>query len=165
MRKTIFACLACLLILAGARSTARAVPAGPQISVAVDGSVTPDLIPDLLAYRLYFQAMAEPSNASAFQLARMRGKLAPLKLSDADFKTMAAALEEFYDAHVALNARLDELHKAGAADAKAMAGLKAESDAVVARTLRRLLRELSAEAADRLVNYVKGEKRNMKILS
>ena len=61
----------------------------------VDGSVTPQLIPDTVAYRMFFQLMSEPANATPHELARQRANLAPAKLSSADLAVVFQVLVGF----------------------------------------------------------------------
>ncbi len=108
----IAATVACILADA-AQNAARApfaapvrVQSAPDPPGTIDGAKNPELIPDLDAYRLFFMAIAEPSGATTRQLARLRGKLACLNLSDRDFNTVVAILAEFDTNKKILNSRL-----------------------------------------------------------
>jgi hypothetical protein len=72
-------------------SRSRILPAG-----TIDGSKTPDLIPDVLAYRLVFAAFSEPAGASPAQLNRQRAKLSQLELNVRDSTCFLAPLADFH---------------------------------------------------------------------
>ncbi len=75
---------------------------------SIDGSINPELIPDIVAYRLFFTALGEKSSSKAanqFQAqsmpvphiasAKQKAQLAPLNLSDSDSTTLIDSLAAF----------------------------------------------------------------------
>ena len=78
------------------KSGKRMLPGG------IDGAVTPELVPDAVAYNLFFSAVAEPADASPAQLIRERAKLARAQLSDADVAALIPILADFQQRQRAL---------------------------------------------------------------
>lgn len=62
------------------------------LPVAVDGSKTPGLIPDQLAYRHFLMALAEPQSANPEAIARRSALLATTGLSAGDQQALVSAL-------------------------------------------------------------------------
>lgn len=60
----------------------------------IDGSKTPALIPDSVAYRYFFGAVSEPPNASAEQRKRQAAKLVPASLTNEELQTAYVILAE-----------------------------------------------------------------------
>src|SRR5437867_1277858 len=52
--------------------------AAVQSAGTIHGSKTPELIPDSMAYQLFFRAMSEPPNPSPAQRARQLSRLRPI---------------------------------------------------------------------------------------
>ena len=61
----------------------------------VDGSVTPELIPDSVAYSLFLSNVAEPLNGTPEQQHRERAKLDRAELSEPDILAMLLILDTF----------------------------------------------------------------------
>jgi hypothetical protein len=105
----VFVCLCCMTFLS-TRSNAQhashlaAPPRQGQILPpgTIDGSKTPEVIPDVIAYRLVFAAFSEPADAAPAQLARQGAKLSQLKLSDSDAVAVTFALSDFHSRYSAL---------------------------------------------------------------
>src|SRR5579885_1676252 len=65
----------------------------------IDGSEHPELIPDSIAYRLFFLLVAEPLDASEKDKARQRAFLEASGLEGDDLESAVNVLAEFEDEH------------------------------------------------------------------
>jgi len=119
-----------------------ALPSG-----TIDGQVTPELIPDVVAFRLFFTALAVDANPSAAQQQRQESLLCAAHLSDTDKHMLLLALPDF-------KARLDNV-------AAASATLGA-FDRVAQDTVSRLQSTMSPAGFQSLLDHVRGQKRYMK---
>src|ERR1700722_17006536 len=63
----------------------------------IDGSKTPDLISDSMAFRLVLSGFAEPANPTAEQAARQHRKLANIAKTEADLKAFSTVLAGFQE--------------------------------------------------------------------
>lgn len=61
----------------------------------IDGSKTPSLVPDAVAFRLVFSGLAEPPNATEEQAARLNRKIASIAVTDYDRRVMSLILATF----------------------------------------------------------------------
>ena len=84
----------------------------PDVTAApadmIDGAEHPELIPDSIAYRLYFIMVAEPADASDRQRARQRALLKQAHLRDQDIQPAFEALATFRAQYDDLVARYNE---------------------------------------------------------
>jgi len=79
----------------------QAQAAGGDPPDTIDGAKHPELIPDEVAYRLIFLAVAEPEGAPAERTALARAKIAPARLSEDDavaFLSLLTAFRKQFDA-------------------------------------------------------------------
>src|SRR5262252_3464328 len=96
MRERFSCSVGCLLLALSASRGAAASqepPSQPPASgrpagVIVDGSKTPELIPDRVAAGMFFSAIAIPLNADKKSVDSMKAKLARMKLSAGDMATL-----------------------------------------------------------------------------
>ncbi len=119
--------------------------------VLVDGSKHPEQIPDDLAYRHYFLAVATHEQPSAGENARQRAQLAPLGLCEADRQQIVQQLGRMITQLDAIEA---ESEASDGTDA-VLAGFKARHDALVSQTTATVRGALSADGASRLSRYIK----------
>ncbi|HEX3683890.1 MAG TPA: hypothetical protein VHU83_15250 [Bryobacteraceae bacterium] len=63
---------------------------------AIDGSKTPELIPDSVAFRMFFEAISEPPQPTAEQVRRQRSKLLRAQLSEGDLNVVQSEMETFH---------------------------------------------------------------------
>lgn len=74
------------------------IPPHTSIPGAIDGSKTPELIPDSVAFRMFFEAISEPPLPTAEQVRRQRSKLLRARLSEEDLNAVQSEMEEFHTA-------------------------------------------------------------------
>lgn len=136
----------------------------PQ-SAVVDGSVNPELIPDLTAYRLYLLTVSRPSNATDSEVRRQSAQILRLGISDADRKVLISSLQNFKTLYNDWIESFNQRAKA-AWDAQETLDTQtylAQRDQIVQSTLDGLQAGLSHDGWVRLNAMVKSEKKNMKI--
>jgi hypothetical protein len=124
--------------------------------------MTPALIPDSVAYRLFFVTVAEPPQPTDQQARRQRSRLAGVKLTDDEYKGVVAALSEFKAAHEALQLKYSEIAEHGGFVEEST--LTSERDAIVESTRGKLKARLSAVAMASLDAYIQKEKSRMKVI-
>lgn len=73
--------------------------------ILVDGSKTPDKIPDWLAYRHFIRAISESTGASVEEKSRRESRLAPIGFSKADHDITISALSGAREQLVAFEAQ------------------------------------------------------------
>lgn len=112
----------------------------------IDGQATPDLIPDVVAFRLFFTAVALDSGPSATQIAKQNSKLCGIHLSQDDKSILVQTLSNF-------NAQL--------AMAQA-AQVQTSFDTVAQNTVNLLQTMMSPDGFQRLQAYVRIQKKLMK---
>lgn len=128
----------------------------------IDGSVTPSLIPDSVAYRLFFVTVSEPTLPSASQVRRQRSRLAGAKLTSEEYDNVVAILSNFKAAHDSLQLKYSEIAShGGVIDGNT---LNSERDAIVEHTRGELKNHLSRESMASLDAYIQKEKTRMKII-
>jgi hypothetical protein len=120
-------------------------PQAPLPSGSVDGAVNPEAIPDVVAFRLFFAALVA-SSSSATQVTQSELTFSSLQLTDADKATFARALATFRN-------KLDT-----ASALKTATNL----DALSQDCVQALKQSMSPDGFDRLLIYVRAEKRRMK---
>ena len=127
----------------------------------INGAITPDLIPDSVAYRMVFLSLAEPSTASTEQVDRQHIKLSHLHLNQSDEQSLVTVLVLFQDQYTTM---LDTFNKTfSSGQAPDTASLHAERDDLVQNTRNLLAAQLSSAGMLMLDTFVRGAKRNMKI--
>ena len=141
--------------------------AGAASTQLIDGSVNPEKIPDLTAYRLVFLVVGKTPNArpedQAKELSRQQGLLNKIGLSDEDSQLLISILDDFRVQYAALTQQYNASAKALAAKGQA-ADSKAfvvQRDNLVQAT-RNKLQALTPEEASQLDQHVRREKKNMK---
>ncbi len=154
LRKITLFIIACLAInlTAFAQADKRAVfPSG-----AIDGSANPELIPDIVAYRLFFSVVDEGpqsvSGSSANLSAKQKAKLSPIQLNDTDQQTICETLSAFKGNLVNAVAG-----KSGASSSPSL-------DDVTQNALNALKSKMSSDGFQRLKGHVQEQKKYMKIV-
>jgi hypothetical protein len=132
----------------------------------IDGSKSPELIPDDTAYRLFFVSVATPPNPTADQLRRQRGKLGIVQLTEPDLQILISTLSQFYVQYADFRNREN-----AAADLTRAQGLPinvrasgARRDALVQQFLDELKSELTPAGVAALDAHVQREKTRMKMV-
>ena len=163
----------CSLFLAGAclaqggqtaeKPTQRPITATILPPGTIDGSKTPELIPDATAYRLFFAAISEPSIKTSREAERERVKLLPAELTPEDLQVVIAVLDSFFDQKRDLELRYKKLRSGVSTAAKANIeqALSTERDALVSNTRDTLSSRLSIEGLLKLDRLVQREKARM----
>jgi hypothetical protein len=157
--------------------SAAAAPAAVQPQTApsdppgtIDGSKNPELIPDIVAYRLVLLGIAEPENATDAQQARFRAKIASAQLNEDDLQMLLGILGTFQNQMDALTAQAnqilarDPIPFAGTPDYQSLVGLSKQREPVFNQAMSALSARLSADGAAKLQAYVESAKRGMKYL-
>ena len=131
-----------------------------------DGAEHPELIPDAVAYRLFFITVAEATEATDEQKARQRAYLATAGLEDQDIQSAVEVLATFkaqYDDLVKrYNESVDAANRIGATPE--LATFLARQDALVESTRDSLKAVLSPEGVSRFDAHLQREKRHMKVV-
>lgn len=113
----------------------------------IDGSVSPNLIPDRMAYRLVFISLTLPASPSQHDLARQKAHLLQIGLSSADQTILLQAIAAFATAYSSWE------QAAGHTDDQAWA--------IVQNTRNALESQLSADGNSKFSAYVALAKRQM----
>ena len=143
----------------------------PDPPGTIDGAKNPELIPDTVAYRLLFLAIAEPENATEEQKARARGKMSPAGLSESDAEAFLLLLVQFDHGMTAINAQISKIRDRNplalsplSADGQQVIQLTSQSNQLVSDTIAALPERLSPEGLIQLQDFLQLAKRGMKII-
>lgn len=153
----------------GVTSGAEGQAAGSDSPDTIDGAKHPELIPDDVAYRLVFLAIAEPENAPAARIALARAKIAPAGLGADDTAAFLALLTAFRKQFDALNAQETDLLQRNFAVhplstvAEQLRGIRAQRAKLFAETIAALPARLSDEGMAKLEEHLQREKHAMKM--
>lgn len=141
--------------------------AGAASTQLIDGSVNPEKIPDVTAYRLFFLVFGKTPNArpedQAKELNRQQGILNKIGLSAEERLLLISILDDFRVQYAALTQQYN-----ASAEALAAKGQVANSKAFVVQrdnlvqATRDKLQALTPEGANQLDQHVQREKRGMK---
>ena len=140
----------------------RAAPVQP---VMIDGAKHPELIPDLVAYRLFFITVSEPQQATAEQRARQRAQLLTAGLKEGDLQHASSVLAtfkaEYGDLVERYNESVDVANRSG--KAPDLQTFLSQQDELVQATREALAGALSPGGMTRFDAHVQSEKRNMRV--
>lgn len=132
------------------------------VTLSIDGQVTPERIPDDVAYRHFISVTAVGSGAAAADFSRRDAILEQVGLSDADRRTYVAATTTVKDALQSIDHRLEAFHQ----DISAVDALKQERRSVLDNAAQRVLSSLSADGAARMRSHINERvKRRIRIYS
>ena len=134
----------------GAAGNSQGVAHVTSLVVLVDGSKHPEQIPDDLAYRHYFLAVATHEQPSAEEQERQKAQLAPLGLSEPDRQQIVLQLGRMTTQLEAIEA---EREASDGTDA-ALAGFSVRRDALLSQKAASVRGALSADGASRLGRYI-----------
>jgi len=166
IRVTVLMCLIAAVGFCQHRHTVIKMPDGKQmLPGGIDGAVTPELIPDTIAYRMFFQLMAESAQATPHERDRQRANLAPARLSDADLEQVFTILADF---RIKLMDLMQQFYAARTAALESHLTFDGnpfsqQRDALTQSTLASLEARLTAPGMKRLKAYVQSEKKNMTV--
>jgi len=140
----------CLLLsfAAGVGLFAQSTAVLPQ--GAIDGAVAPNSIPDVVAFRMFFVAVAETPAPGVIVSAKQQAKLNPIGLSAADQSIIVQELAQFKAALTSV--------KSGAQNATGATA----PDTLTQSLIDRLKSEMTAAGFQSLQAYVQSEKKHMK---
>jgi hypothetical protein len=125
-------------------------------TLTIDGSKTPELIPDSTAFRLVLCGLAEAPNATSDQVARQTRKLSMFVTTEADRKVFASLLSNFYAQYAALRAQYKATR--GLNNIQPFAPLR---DALVSETITQLANQLTSTSMARFRTFVTAAKQRM----
>jgi hypothetical protein len=131
-------------------------------SGTIDGAKTPWLIPDSVAYRLFFETVAERTQPTDDEIRRQRSRLTGIDLTDEEYKAVVTALSEFKTADEALQLKYSDIAEHGGIVDEAT--VLSERDAIVEGTRTHLTERISAQAVASLNAHIQSEKSKMKII-
>ena len=134
----------------GASGNSQGVAHVTSLVVLIDGSKHPEQIPDDLAYRHYFLAIATHEQPSADEQERQKAQLAPLGLSELDRQQIVQQLGRMTTQLKAIEAAREVSDGTDAA----LAGFRERHDALVSQTAASVRGALSADGASRLSRYI-----------
>jgi hypothetical protein len=126
----------------------------------IDGAEHPELIPDSVAYRLFFTTVSVRPNPTPNQVELQRAQLGMVGLDSADTRTVVTALATFRREFDALVARYNKA--AGSEEPDSML-FDLQQDRLLANTRGALKATLSTKGMSRLDAYVQAEKKHMQL--
>lgn len=160
-----FAALAVLSISCSALSQDSAPTHQHGPAKMIDGSVNPELIPDLTAYRLYLLAVSKPQNPTDSQKRHQAAQLGMIGIQEGDRQTILAVLANFRSQYESLIRTYNEI--ATAANARGESAdpgpLERQIDQLTQSSHDELRGAMTAGGWARLDARVQSEKKNMKI--
>lgn len=124
----------------------------------IDGRATPELIPDIVAYRLVLVAFAQPASATQKQKALQRSQLAQFNMSEGEMAGFGSILENFHSGYRALIAT-----QRPSMSNSERAAFFSSRDMIVNNALLRLSSTLSQNAMIRFRAFVLSEKARMTV--
>jgi len=151
----------------GQAPTACEAPSGPNINVTpadiIDGAKHPELIPDSIAYRLFFITAAAPTNPSLNDKARERAYLRTAGVREENIPGASAVLAVFTARYGDLVTQQNESVLAAneAGSDPDYATFFSQLDQLVESTRKALEAEIGPADAKGLDSHVQREKRNM----
>ena len=122
----------------------------------MDGSKTPEKIPDQLAYRHFLVGVAEHAASRPVETDRQKVRLAPIGFSEGDtdaLRSLLGRLRAHLDAIQAARSNAETLSLG--ARMSIYADLKLQEDALITGAIGSLQTTLSADGVARLDQYVK----------
>jgi hypothetical protein len=132
----------------------------------IDGREHPELIPDSVAYRMYFLTVGEFPNPTDARKKRQSAFLSKARLSDKDSSTVVRVLEDFRvkfaSMATAYNAQVEAAVKAGTGLPDGNVFM-AQRDRLVQDTRDRLKLALSVNGMANLDAHIQTEKANMRL--
>jgi hypothetical protein len=150
---TVAACPVCPVPGRGATPTGAPVTYPPG---TIDGAKHPELIPDEVAYKMFFLSLLEPADPTLVQPARQEAKLRMIGLSTDDKAALLEALSDFQKGLADLKGRSDEILKAtpnpvpGSAEWQELSGIETQTNTVVTGTVEALRSRLSQDGFAKL---------------
>jgi hypothetical protein len=161
----VFLLMSIALCLLSPFAQAQDAPHQHPDTTLVDGAVHPELIPDSVAYRLYFLTHSTGATPTQEDQKRQHAHLAKIGLEDGDLKILIGVLADFRASYDALESQYN--HSAEAAAAKGEAGdidaFLRQRDGLVQAARDTLKIRLTADGMLLFDIFVRSEKRHMKM--
>jgi len=134
-------------------------------SAVIDGSVHPELIPDLTAYRLWFVTVSHGPNATGAELKHQAAQLSRTLLNADDQTIVIGILTSFKTQYLSLINSYNKVATVAWAKGESpnAADFKLQRDQIVQSTYNSLKTSLSASGWATLDAHVKAEKRFMRL--
>ncbi|HEX7720663.1 MAG TPA: hypothetical protein VF397_00800 [Pyrinomonadaceae bacterium] len=150
-------------------STVGSIPAASQKSRVIDGATNPELIPDRVAYSIFFRLIA--NSRTPEKKLHIRSYIRQIGLSEADRNGLLAAADEFYQRVNPLDEEAKQI-KAGNSGSvndavrARLQQLKQQKDAVIDHLVVRLPIRVSQEGTSLLRQHISEHiKRGIKLQS
>ncbi len=143
-------------------------PVKPDAPGTIDGAKNPELIPDEVAYRMLFLAVAEPEDATDEQKARARAKIIEAELNEADTEAFLNLTTDFHKEMTAVIAQNAEVRARNpfpdprSTDWEILVGHRKRMEANVANTIAALPARLSADGQSKLQAHLLVVKQGIK---
>jgi hypothetical protein len=131
----------------------------------VDGAANPELVPDSVAYRLYFIAVSEKPNPTPEEATRQLAHIRRIGLEDTDQNALIDVLTEFKTRYDEMVTQFNAIAEADTAAGTRpdIATFLRNRDKLIQDVREALARALSQEGVAKLNNHVQAEKKNMKV--
>ncbi len=130
----------------------------------IDGSVTPQLITDAVAYKLFLDAACEQPQSTLDERARQRAMLARARLSETELTAAARILAGYQQQMIVLEKDYNAAAASGPPSSAVALGFSGQRDAIVTATRAALATQVSAPGMARLDQLIQSEKRHMKVV-
>ena len=134
-------------------------------TTVIDGSLHPELIPDSLAYRLYFVAVSTRTNPSDAERTRQQTQLNMIGLTASDREALVTVLAVFRIEHDRLVAQYNQSAEEAASrnEVADVRVLLRQFDDLVRSARDTLKARLSPEGMTQFDAFVHSEKKNMRV--
>lgn len=134
-------------------------------SPMIDGAAHPELIPDSMAYRMFFVSISLGANAAAADQKGQQSRLNAIGLEAGDQEILAGIMADFRAKHDALTAQYNQAAQAATArnEPSDINALLQQLDQLVQTTRDSLKAHLSSKGMTQFDAFVQSEKRHMKV--
>lgn len=134
-------------------------------STLIDGAVHPELIPDSLAYRLYFVAVSTGQNPTEAERKHQQAHLMKAGLEESDREVFVSILSDFRSKYDALVAQYNDSARAALArnEVTDVRSLLRKLDELVQSTRDTMSVRLTTRGAARVHSFLLSEKKNMQV--
>ena len=154
-----------LFTLRTASPRAHIHPVTQEGTPMIDGAVHPELIPDLLAYRLYFSSISVSGDALQADRIRQQSQLSQTGLRNDDQEIIRSVVADFRSSYEAAITQYNQKASSvsGFNQASEIADLLKNLDDLVQSTRKSLTARLTPQGVAQLHAIVMAEKKNMQM--
>jgi hypothetical protein len=138
-----------------AKAGINAQPPAAFLPIAIDGSKTPELIPDDVAYNQFLRAIAQPQGTLSQQVDRRESMIARVGLSKADHDLLLAVADNLKPTLESIDHGRKQWHVDSLAARSAVDTLKVQEQATLDNAHQRLLVSLTPDGAIRVDKHVR----------